>query len=640
MIKTQNLLWVLCIVLLGQCSDNRPTEGEKDGYDFSPITEKVQYWVNRGYYPGAAVLIAKDNQVVYEDYFGSYDSNTVVYIASAGKWLASATIASVVEKTDLDWDNAVSRWLPEFSDVKGTATLTQLMSHTSGFPDYQPEGNHPDDYQTLKESVKNIAGLSADTIPGAEFHYGGLAMQVAGRMAELASGQNFETLFQENIATPLGMKNTHFVPVDPTNGHNPMIGGGARSTLHDYARFLEMVLNNGIYKGKRILEQESIVRMETDQVKTASVNPGEFVQAVREANHNGVYGLGLWCEELDGNNHATLISSPGWAGAYPWVDRTNQVYGFMLTHVVPEKAFPEGFSSFLNSPMLATMTRDILQKKNDIVSGFVPVENGSLYYEMKGSGEPLILLHGHSFDRRMWDKQFDTFSDHFQVIRYDLRGYGRSTEPDSGQTFMHVNDLIALMDQLNIQKANLVGVSLGSFVIADMLALFPDRIQTAVMASGAVYDCPGPSTPVSPEEIGKRMREIELLKSTGIHNYKKNWFNSLMKGTGSNGESNRQPMWEMIYQWTAWQPLNIEPRLLLGNEVLDTLGDITVPVLFIYSGLDSEGSHRSSDRLAQKIAHAKKVWIENAGHMSNMEQPRIFNQIVFDFIDNDRDENK
>ncbi len=67
--------------------------------------------------------------------------------------------------------------------------MRQLLSHTSGYPDYQPAGNHRDDYETLREAVAHIVNLPADTLPGTVFHYGGLAMQVAGRMAELSTGQ-------------------------------------------------------------------------------------------------------------------------------------------------------------------------------------------------------------------------------------------------------------------------------------------------------------------------------------------------------------------------------------------------------------------------------------------------------------------
>src|SRR5665647_950156 len=179
-------------------------------YDFSEINKKVQGWIDSGYYSGAGLIIAKDNQLILDTCYGNYTADSVVYIASSGKWLAAATIAAVVDEGKLSWDDPVYKWLPEFTDIKGKATLRQLLSHTSGYPDYQPEGAHRDDYQTLKESVANMVNLQADTVPGVEFHYGGLAMQVAGRIAELATGKDWETLFQEKIAQPLGMKNTHF----------------------------------------------------------------------------------------------------------------------------------------------------------------------------------------------------------------------------------------------------------------------------------------------------------------------------------------------------------------------------------------------------------------------------------------------
>ncbi|WP_406843910.1 serine hydrolase domain-containing protein [Flavobacterium soyae] len=330
------------------------------GYDFHPIEEKINSWIEKGYYPGMSIIIAKDNQIIYQNYFGNYKPETQVYIASAGKWLAAAAIARLVDKGKLSWDDKVVKWLPEFTDIKGQAALRELLSHTSGYPDYQPEGNHGDDYQTLEEAVKHIAGLPCDTAPGTEFHYGGLAMQAAGRMAELAAGKDFEKIFQEEIAQPLGMKNTHFTPVDSTSGHNPMLAGGARCTLEDYAHFLEMISNNGVFRNNRILSEKAIEEMQADQVKDAFVKGNEYVVQVRTLDHKSIYGLGEWREEINENKEAILISSPSWAGAYPWIDKKNKIYGFLLAHVNPESAAKDGFSSFLSSPVMASMTRDIV----------------------------------------------------------------------------------------------------------------------------------------------------------------------------------------------------------------------------------------------------------------------------------------
>lgn len=327
-------------------------------YNFSAITARIQSWVNAGYYSGAALLVAKDNQVIYQQCFGNDTPETSVFIASAGKWLAAATIMSVVDDGRLSLDDHPSVWLPEFkNDPKDKATLRQLLSHTSGYLPYQPANLPVDNYQTLAESVQHILPLPPESAAGERFDYGGLAMQVAGRMAEVASRKSWETLFQERIAAPCNMTDTHFVPVDPGGGHSPMLGGGARSTLHDYANFLNMIFNDGNFHGKKILSKTAIREMQSDQVRGAVVKPEEFVERVRGAQHNGVYGLGEWREQLDATGNAVLISSPSWAGAYPWIDKTTGVYGFLIAHVSGSSAGRDHFSGFYSSPVLVSLVR-------------------------------------------------------------------------------------------------------------------------------------------------------------------------------------------------------------------------------------------------------------------------------------------
>jgi len=278
--------------------------------------------------------VAKDNRVVYERCFGSYTPDTVVLIASAGKWLAAATIMSLIDEGKLSLDDPASKWLPELKeDPKGRATIRQMFSHTSGYPAYQPDDQPVDKYQTLTESVAHIMPLPPVTLPGERFDYGGLAMQVAGRMAEVAAGKDWETLFQERIAQTAGMTKTHFTPVDQGGGHSPMLGGGARSTLHDYAAFLSMIANDGVFEGRRVLSEKAVVEMQADQLGSAQIKRDEFVERLRGQTHNGIYGLGEWREQLDEQGRAVLISSPSWAGAYPWIDKTCGVYGMLITHV-------------------------------------------------------------------------------------------------------------------------------------------------------------------------------------------------------------------------------------------------------------------------------------------------------------------
>lgn len=624
-------LFALLLLVINVDSPLYAQKSSTPPYDFSPIHNKVKTWIDKGYYNGASILIAKDNKVVYEAYFGNYDSGTVAYIASAGKWLAAATIAAVVDEGRLSWDDSVKKWLPAFKDVKGNATLRMLLSHTAGYPDYQPQGKRRDDYQTLSEAVANIIDLPADSLPGTKFRYGGLAMQVAGRMAELATGKSWEVIFQEKIAGPLGMKSTHFTPVDTTPGHNPMIGGGARSSLHDYARFLQMVLNEGVFNGKRILSARAIHEMQADQIRNARVQTGEFVELARASVRKDVYGLGEWREEVNAKGEATLISSPSWAGAYPWIDKKNRVYGFFLTRVTEMK---EGFSPFYASPVLPILTRDVL---NDAVHanvkrGIINVDSGKLFYEELGKGEPLIFIHGHSFDHYEWEPQFYAFAKKYRVIRYDVCGYGRSSMPREYSSCSHAEDLLQLMNTLKIKKAHLVGLSMGGFIATDFLALHQDRLLSATMASGDIWSgSPGPASPWTESDIAKRKEEIQAYKRKGVFNNKVAWFNALTTRNGYPITQLREPVWNMIYKWDAWQPLHVEPRFLLGTSVIEKLqhANISVPILVLTGSFDAD----KKNKLMQLVPSAKQAFVENAGHVSNLENPVDFNNKLTSFLD-------
>jgi serine-type D-Ala-D-Ala carboxypeptidase len=624
------VLWIFNLEIKSQNAENN--RGNLLVFDFSAIDKKINSWIDSGYYSGASLIIVKDSKTVYRKCFGNYSFETVNYIASAGKWLGAATIAAVVDEGKLSWNDSAKKWLPQFTNALGNSTLRQLLSHISGFLPYQPEGKPVDKYQTLKQSVDSIIQLPNDTLPGTKFNYGGLAMQVAGRMAELATGKEWETLFQEKIGRPLLMDYTHFTPVDLTPGHSPMIGGGARSTVQDYIRFLEMIANNGVFEGNRVLSAQSIQEMQTDQIGEAKVKMPEFPMMTRGAIHRSIYGLGEWREELDSAGNATLISSPGWAGAYPWIDKKYNVYGFLLTHV--SKA-SHGFSSFMGSPVIPLLVRDAIDQGNalDVKKGWIKLDGGKLYYEELGHGEPLILIHGHSLDNTMWDDQFREFAKYYRVIRYDCRGYGQSSMPDEKMDFLHANDLKELMSQLQISKAHLVGLSMGGFIALDFLALHPEKVISAVLASGNIWNAKGPDSPWTDRERVNRRIEIQEMEKKGIDVYKRNWYQALMNSAGSQKDRIRYSLWKMIYEWDAWQLFHCEPRLLLGTSVISRLKQypVSIPVM-VLEGKSSNNHFPEHQQVLDLIPGSNLEVIDDAGHMMNMERPVEFNKVVIDFV--------
>jgi Beta-lactamase class C and other penicillin binding proteins len=581
--------------------------------------------------------VVKNDSVVFRKDYGGYTPDTKVYVASAGKWVAATVVGAVVDRTDLGWEDPVEKWLPEFKgDAKGKILLRQLLSHTSGVRPYLPEPRI-DNYNHLDSAIVEILPLDTVFAPGSRFEYGGLAMQIAGRMVEKATGKEFETLFQELLAQPLSMKSSHFTPVNTEGGHAPMLGGGLCTTLNDYMRFLSMVYHDGTYEGKRIVSAETVKEMQADQVRGAAIPSDNYVMKGLGQSHNGIYGLGEWRELVDKKTgEAFQISSPGWAGAYPWLNKRDKVYGFFIAHVAGSSVKEDGFSSFFGSPVISRTVSEIVKGNPSVVKqGRIQVGNGSLYYEEAGRGEPLIFVHGHSLDHRMWDGQFSVFAKNYRVIRYDLRGYGVSSPQTEDYQFTHAEDLVALMDSLHIRKAHIVGLSLGGFVTADMLAYFPERMLSAFLASGNIRKSKGPSQPMTKEEAVKRDEEIAALKKKGVDVMKREWFEGLMKSGGSRRERMRAPLWRMIDEWDAWQPLHKEVRVVAGLDAIERLkrSHPDVPALIV-EGHSPDNRFSKKPQILDYLPNGKLKVIEDCGHMMNMERPEEFNVVLEEFLIN------
>jgi CubicO group peptidase (beta-lactamase class C family) len=595
--------------------------------DFGFLDQRLRDRVARGYFDGMGVMIGQGGQVLHEAYFGDGGPEKVVHVASVGKWAAAATVASVVDAGKLSWNDPARKFIPELADAKGGATLAQLLSHTAGYPDYQPEGRRRDDYPTLAEAVAHIVDLPADAAPGTRFKYGGLAMQVAGRMAEIATGQDFDALFQAKIATPLGMTASGFAPVSREPGFSPMLGGSLFTTTRDYARFMQMIAARGRFAGKAVLSPDAIAALEQDHVGAAQLRPLEYVDCARAQARHDVYGLGQWREEVDARGRASLLSSPGWAGAYAWCDRAFGVWGVVMAKANVDRAKADGYSTFLGSTIYPPMTRQALAAARRGAPVARRVDN--LYVEEVGRGEPIVFLHGHSFDRRQWEPQFQALAGRYRVIRYDLRGYGRSGDPDEGASFLHADDLERVMDAMALSKAHLVGLSLGGFVVTDFLARRPERVLTATMAGGDLFDVAGPSEPISPSEIKRKRADIAAWKAAGLFVSKRKWLDALNAGAGSQGQAIEPTLWTMIDEWRAWQPLHVEPRAVLGRDAAPALNAARprAPVLLIRGDRERLGRE-----LASILPQARTMVLDDCGHVSNLERPEAFTQALLEHL--------
>jgi len=264
-------------------------------------------------------------------------------------------------------------------------------------------------------------------------------------------------------------------------------------------------------------------------------------------------------------------------------------------------------------------------------SGFVDVGDARLYYETAGQGTPFVMIHAGVADSRQWNNEFAFFANHYQVIRYDMRGYGKS-EPVDGE-FNHLDDLAAILNALGIQEPALImGCSMGGGLAMDFALTHPDRVKALIMVgsgpSGLELDVPTPSKFADAEkafEAGDLDLVCEI--ETQI------WFD----GSGRTPEQVHQGMRKLLYEMNR-QALAHEAKQL-GKRIpnsqipaFDRLGDLKIPVLIIVGTHDTPYILAAADYMVARIPSARKVVIEDAAHLPNMDHPDEFQAHVTNFL--------
>lgn len=265
--------------------------------------------------------------------------------------------------------------------------------------------------------------------------------------------------------------------------------------------------------------------------------------------------------------------------------------------------------------------------------GYLPVPEGRLYYEIYGEGEPLVFVHGHSLDRRMWREQVAHFADRYRVIVYDARGYGRSSAQREGFLFTHADDLVALLDGLGIERAHVVGLSMGGFITGDLVAMYPERLLSATLSSGHIRSTPSVNEPMTADEIAAKEQAIAALRQKGVHRMKREWHATLMATGGAERERMRQPLWRMIRRWSAWQPLHHEVHCYYAREAMRRLQERrpAVPVLFL-DGHEPGKARPAEPTMMRYLPDSRLVVIDDCGHMLNMERPEAYNEALEAFL--------
>jgi 3-oxoadipate enol-lactonase len=138
-----------------------------------------------------------------------------------------------------------------------------------------------------------------------------------------------------------------------------------------------------------------------------------------------------------------------------------------------------------------------------IETGYADVNNTRLYYEIAGSGDTLVLIHGNFGDNRHWDGQFEALAKNHKVIRYDVRGYGRSSLPVEGESYSNHDDLKALLEHLGISNAHVCGLSMGSGIAVDFALAYPKMCESLIPIGPWAFGYNSPATAEINELFGK-----------------------------------------------------------------------------------------------------------------------------------------
>jgi len=260
-----------------------------------------------------------------------------------------------------------------------------------------------------------------------------------------------------------------------------------------------------------------------------------------------------------------------------------------------------------------------------VTSGTAEVNGSKLYYEVAGKGPVVILIHGGLCDRRVWDDQFRAFSKRFRVIRYDLRGFGKSEF--SYGPYSHVDDLYALLRYLKIKRASLVGLSLGGLISADLAISHPEMVSKLVLTSSGLRGDESPRHP--------RSTAIEkIAEEKGMNAAITAWLEHPFFASGTNNKDYVRRTRQMLTDnYRYWGPT---PKVIQVTwpqpPTIERLNEIRVPTLIIVGARDADNILSIAETLHSKIAGAKKVVIPDTSHHLNMEQPKEYNRTVTKFL--------
>lgn len=264
-------------------------------------------------------------------------------------------------------------------------------------------------------------------------------------------------------------------------------------------------------------------------------------------------------------------------------------------------------------------------------------------YEVRGKGDPLLLIMGLGASRLMWTPQLEGLADKFKLIAHDNRGAGKSEKPEGPYTIRTMaDDAAALLDHLGIENAYVLGASMGGMIAQEFALSHPDKTRKVIFA--CTYAKPAPAVKAMASNLGPMLKQFnpqDALKTAdlSIEGIKKNPMLSMLVETNfAPGFIDKEPE-----KFTRIMKLTLEDmsppdsfmaqmEACLNHDTTGRLKDLKVPAMVMHGVEDRLLPKTYGDELAELTPNAKYVTIPDTGHAFNWEAEDTFNNAVLEFF--------
>jgi 3-oxoadipate enol-lactonase len=255
--------------------------------------------------------------------------------------------------------------------------------------------------------------------------------------------------------------------------------------------------------------------------------------------------------------------------------------------------------------------------------------NGArIHYERTGEGMPVVFLHAGVADSRMWEPQVAEFAKHFDVIRPDFRGFGKSELPPA--PWSPRSDLLALMDALELKPVHLVGCSMGGALALDFALDHAERVSKVVLVDAGIsgyQEDPRHQGLYAEVEAADKAGDHVALNEAEMHL----WLDGPYRPKGYVRQELRELFLDMNGEnmdndWSSAPMEHLDPP------AIGRLSEVSAPTLVVVGDKDLAPMLEVADLLASRIRGARKAVIHDAAHLPSLEHPEEFNRIVLEFL--------